>query len=329
MAYLSDLRKILGSTYDFGTNDTIVGTANGDTINVYGGSDLVVAGAGNDYIFDVRAYNGGNSGNDWILAGNGDDTIVSSLDSVNTYEGGDGTDTLNLIPNTNGVFVDLATGVARDRATLKQSTISTFENVTGSGQTDYLYGNAGANRLVGYNGDDLIRGQDGIDTLYGDRGQDVLFGGNQNDTVYGGEGNDMLYGDNGGDMLFGEAGTDYLIGGAGRDYLSGGTGADTFKFNVVTESGTTGATADMIADFVHLSDKINVADIDARATAAGNQAFTFIGNNNFSAAGQIRYVLDAGSQDTVILFNTDNDAAAEMVIKIDPLVALSAGDFIL
>lgn len=329
MATLSDLRKILGQTFDFGTNDTITGTADADTINIYGGNDLVVAGAGNDYIFDVRSYNGGNSGNDWVLAGDGNDTVVSSLDSINDYEGGTGVDTLNCIPNTNGVFIDLAAGIARDRATLKTSAIGTFENATGSGQTDYLYGDAGANKLVGYNGDDLIRGQDGSDSLYGDRGQDVLFGGNHNDAVYGGEGNDMLYGDNGGDMLFGEAGTDYLIGGAGRDYLSGGAHADTFRFNALTDSGTTALTADMIADFAHLSDKIDIAALDARTTVAGNQAFTFIGSNNFSAAGQIRYVLDAGSQDTVVLFNTDNDAAAEMIIKIDPLVALSAGDFIL
>ena len=80
---------------------------------------------------------------------------------------------------------------------------------------------------------------------------------------------------------------------------------------------------------MHLTDRIDVADIDARATQTGNQAFAFIGTANFSAAGQIRYYLDTQSQDTIVLFNTDNDSAAEMVLRIDPLTALSGTDFVL
>ena len=328
MAIVSDLRKILGNTFDFGTNDDIAGTTVNDTMSMHGGNDRVFGFAGADLIFDNRALNGGSSGYDIVRAGAGDDIVVSSLDTGNEFHGDAGIDTF-IANASNGASIDLALGWAKDRSINVETFLGGFENATGSVLNDYVSGNAQANRLHGNNGDDLLRGRDGNDTLFGGNGQDVLFGGNQNDYVNGNAGNDILYGEAGNDQLFGELGTDTLVGGIGKDYLVGGANADTFKFTSLADSGVTGATADMIADFVHLLDKINVADIDARATQAGNQAFTFIGNNNFTAAGQIRYVLDATSQDTVILLNTDNDSAAEMIIKIDPLVALSAGDFVL
>lgn len=85
----------------------------------------------------------------------------------------------------------------------------------------------------------------------------------------------------------------------------------------------------MLGDFLHLVDRIDVSAIDANALAAGNQAFSFIGTAAFSAAGQIRYVLDQVEHHTFVLLNTDNDAAAEMAVRIDSTTALSTPDFIL
>lgn len=330
MAYLSDLHTILGITLDFNAPELVTGTATDDVINIYAGDNTVVAMGGADIIFDVRAYNGGYSGMDKVFAGEGDDLIVTSLDGGgNEYYGNAGIDTINCIPNGNGVSIDLALGTARDRATLATSTVNGIENAVGTGMSDYLYGDALANRLTGYNGDDLLRGQAGSDSLFGDRGRDVLFGGTQGDLINGGEDADILYGEAGNDTLNGEKGTDILVGGTGKDMLIGGLDADKFAFRALNESGLTAATQDIIADFVHLQDKIDVRDIDAKATVAGNQAFTFIGTAAFSAAGQVRFTLDAATQDTIVLFNNDNDAAAEMAIRIDPLVALTAADFIL
>ena len=259
-----------------------------------------------------------------------DDVIVSSLDSAgNEYHGADGVDTINLVPNGNGVLVDLAAGIARDRATLATSALFTIENAVGTGMSDYLYGSAGANILNGYDSDDLIYGRGGADTLIGDRGRDVLFGGTGVDFVSGGDGADMLYGEAGADMLAGGAAGDFLIGGAGHDTLLGGTGADRFEYRALNESGLTLATADKIGDFAHLTDRIDVRDIDANAILGGNQAFVFRGQNAFTGAGQVRYVLDAAEQDVVVLFNTDNDAQAEMTIRIDTVFAMTAGDFVL
>ena len=330
MAYITDLRTILGITVDTSTPDYLFGTADADVINVYAGDNAVSALAGNDVIFDVRAYDGGYSGRDMVYGGAGNDLIVSSLDGAgNEYVGDADEDTLNLIPNSNGVFVDLEAGIARDRATLATSTVHTIENVVGTAMSDYLYGDTLANKLSGYNGDDLLSGRSGNDQLMGDRGRDVLFGGTGSDVLNGGADADILYGEAGADTLIGEAGNDTLVGGTGRDVLIGGLNADRFELRALNHSGVTTATMDTIVDFQHLVDKIAVSDIDANALLGGNQAFTFRGDAAFNAAGQVRYVLDAANQATIVLFNTDNDAGAEMAIRLGTVVALTAGDFVL
>lgn len=331
MAYLNDLHVLIGGiVIDLYAPELVTGTATDDTITIYGGDNTVVALGGEDLILDVRAYNGGYSGMDTVLGGDGDDVIITSLDgSGNEYFGEAGADLINCIPNGNGVYVDLALGIARDRATLATSLVNGIENAIGTGMSDYIYGDTLNNRLFGNDGDDLLRGQAGRDELFGGRGRDVLFGGTQDDVLKGGEDADILYGEAGLDVLGGDAGNDILVGGTGKDTLIGGLGADRFAYRAQNESGISLATQDVIADFVHLQDKIDVRDIDAKVTVAGNQNFTFIGTAAFSAAGQVRFTLDAATQDTIILFNTDSDRAAEMSIRIDPLFAPTAADFIL
>lgn len=330
MAYLSDLRFRNGHWIDTATPDYIFGTNDADTINVYAGDNAVSALGGNDVIFDVHSYAGGYSGADKIYAGAGDDLIVTSLDGPrNQYEGETGIDTLNCIPNLHGVIVNLTSHSAQDRTTGDVSEVWSIENVTGSGYNDILTGDAKDNALRGYNGADWLFGEAGHDLLWGGRGHDVLYGGADADTLYGEDGLDWLHGEAGADALWGGADNDHLDGGLGRDSLWGEGGADVFEFWTLADSGATIATSDTIGDFVHLVDRIDVSAIDARANQTGNQAFTFIGTAAFSAAGQIRYVVSQQSQDTFIAFNTDNDATAEMVIRLDPMTALSAQDFVL
>ncbi len=246
MAIINDLRFINGQWIDNEVPDYLFGTQTGDTITVYAGNNAVSAYGGNDVIFDVRSFSGGYSGADQIYGGEGDDLIVSSLDGAgNYYDGEAGVDTLNLIPNSNGVSVDLANHFARDRSSGATSEVWNIENVTGSSMNDYLYGDANANRLVGYNGDDLIRGQGGNDNVNGGRGHDVLFGGTGNDGVYGEDDGDMLYGEAGNDFLNGGLGDDFLIGGTGLDHMVGGAGSDDFLFKKLSDSGN-GNAADQI-----------------------------------------------------------------------------------
>ena len=63
----------------------------------------------------------------------------------------------------------------------------------------------------------------------------------------------------------------------------GGPGDDTFFFDDFYASGTLGDDADIIQDFAQ-GDLIDVSAIDASQGGAGDQRFTFIGNDAFSGA---------------------------------------------
>ena len=85
--------------------------------------------------------------------------------------------------------------------------------------------------------------------------------------IYGNVGNDVITGSTAGDTLFGGQGDDLIVGNvngaanngvntvAGHDVMTGGAGADTFVQTAAT-TGNTGATADVITDFVSGEDKI-------------------------------------------------------------------------
>ncbi|NJM29667.1 MAG: hypothetical protein HC855_05815, partial [Rhizobiales bacterium] len=128
--------------------------------------------------------------------------------------------------------------------------------------------------------------------------------------------------------LTGNAANNILTGGLGRDILTGNAGFDRFDFNATAESAVT---ADIITDFnagtnASLIDRIDVATIDADITLAGNQAFVFGGA---FTAGHIRAIQSGAN--VVLQFNTDADAAVEMILLLNNVVVgnLNAGDFIL
>ncbi len=103
--------------------------------------------------------------------------------------------------------------------------------LSGSSQSDILYG---------YGLDDILSGLEGDDFLYGGEGDDLLFGGDGMDEIAGGSHDDQLFGGAGIDSLDGEDGIDYLSGGdevssdgadAEGDQLTGGTGLDMLEGN--------------------------------------------------------------------------------------------------
>ena len=129
----------------------------------------------------------------------------------------------------------------------------------------------------------------GLDNvMLGNSGRNTLDGGQGRDELRGGEENDFLFGGANDDTLFGDGGVDRLVGSTGADKLTGGAGADTFEFRAPDDSGFKGAAADEILDFsAAQADKIDLSQIDANSLVTGDQAFTFIGNNNaFSGAGR-------------------------------------------
>lgn len=174
---------------------------------------------------------------------------------------------------------------------------------------------------------DLINGDSFVDVMFGKGGNDTLRGFDGDDTLRGGLGNDTLVGGNGNDLLLGQGGSDILIGGTGRDVMTGGAATDRFDFNSLAESGLTGATRDRITDFVHLTDDLDLATIDAKAGMAGNNTFTFRGTLAFNAEGQVR-VVQSGAH-TIVQLNTAGSSGAEMTIQLDNVTAagLTPADF--
>jgi Ca2+-binding RTX toxin-like protein len=176
--------------------------------------------------------------------------------------------------------------------------------------------------------------------INGTGGADRLSGTGAGETLSGLGGNDRLAG-NGGD--------DRLDGGLGADVLSGGQGRDVFVFLSVSHSapgqsgyvnnGAYSAIAgqgqrDIITDFTHGQDRIDLSAIDANMAIAGNQAFSWRGFGNFSSApGQlIEKMFDqAGTANdkTVIYGDVNGDARADFQIELTGLKALVAGDFVL
>ncbi|MEA3065601.1 MAG: serralysin [Sphingomonadales bacterium] len=140
-------------------------------------------------------------------------------------------------------------------------------------------------------------------------------------TMFGGAGNDVLIGGDGADLLYG---------GLGKDNLTGGAGADTFQFRDTAQSSV--ANPDAILDFLSGTDKIDVHLIDADTSAAGDQAFHWIGANAFTgggAAGELRAFESGGTW--FVEGDTDGNGSADFTIAVTsqsgtPLVP---GDFIL
>jgi serralysin len=76
-------------------------------------------------------------------------------------------------------------------------------------------------------------------------------------------------------------------------------------------------------------DRIDVGEIDAQTNVAGNNTFSFIGQNAFSStqSGQIRFYNADGN--TYIQFNTDLDSTPEMTIALRGDYSLTSLDFLL
>ena len=170
-------------------------------------------------------------------------------------------------------------------------------------------------RLSGDDGDDNMQGNDGNDTLNGGLGNDGLDGGAGNDTLNGDAGNDYLGGGEGNDILNGGLGNDVFVGGAGKDTLTGGAGADAFFFTALTDS--TSAAIDKITDFsLADGDYINLSQIDANTTTAGDQAFSFV-NSFTKQAGQATLTYDAASNTSTFSADVDGDGVADFVLQIN------------
>lgn len=231
------------------------------------------------------------------------------------------------------------------------------DRLDGGGGADILYGGTGNDLYIVDNAQDRVREvlDQGIDNVFsavtytltanvetltltgtaaingiGNGLDNALNGNGAVNVLKGGDGIDLLRGLGGNDILQGGAGDDRFDGGAGNDMLTGGLGADKFLFDsagLATSIST--RSAERITDFHHAEgDKIDLHAIDANGALAGDTAFTFIGSAAFShAAGQLRAAFVGTS--TFLYADSNGDAVADFLIRLDGRVNLVADDLIL
>lgn len=181
------------------------------------------------------------------------------------------------------------------------------------GGNDFYSSNGGGNDVVlAGAGNDVVRGSIGRDNFSGEGGNDFLIGGGGNDKLNGGNGNDTL------------------DGGSGVDTLTGGAGADRFDYNALAESGLGAGNRDIIQDFQHGVDKLDLSTIDANANLAGNQAFTFIGGAEFGFhAGEMRTFVSSVTGNLCVAVDVHGDGKSDLNIELPGVSVLSASDIVL
>ncbi len=257
-----------------GGNDTVTAGDGGNKVNGGGGDNSITTGAGRDSIHT-------RTGNDTVITGgDADVTMVSGgLDSVDSGAGHDHL-IVKYATATSGVIGTLSGGTLAsgysgsvadsDGNSVTYSATESFRVTTGAGNDDITTGG----------GRDLLSTRGGNDRLDSGAGRDQLFGG---------------------------GGSDTLIGGKGVDELFGGQGVDVFRFRSLGDSNPGGM--DVIGDLQSV-DSIDVSQLDADTTQAGNQAFNLVGA--FSGqAGQATFLFDAGANQTFLSLDATGDGVAD------------------
>ena len=188
-------------------------------------------GKGDDYIFVDAPFISGGPGNDRLVAGNIEDTIIfgdAGFDFLDGYGWNDtlygGADADYLFGHQGHDWLDGGTGADRMEGTTGDDTC--IVDNTG----DLALENAGQGKdtvltSVSYT---LAFGQE-FEALRHDGGNStaaINLTGNDFTQRINGNNDNIIRGEGGNDTLVGYGGNDTLLGGAGADYLSGGAGTD-------------------------------------------------------------------------------------------------------
>lgn len=108
--------------------------------------------------------------------------------------------------------------------------------------------------------------------------------------------------------------------------MNGGAGADRFVFSAFADS--TIAKFDVVQDFVHGTDMIEIALIDANASKKGDQAFAFAGQNSSVVANSVTWYESGGN--TFVQADVNGNTGADLLIQLTGTnLNLSASDFLL
>jgi Ca2+-binding RTX toxin-like protein len=342
-AYELQGREGADQLYGYYSDDVLDGGAGADYMRGYGGNDTyyvddggdqVVEESGVDQVFASITYTLGSAIEGLTLigelglsgTGNGLSNSISGNSAGNGLYGLDGSDTL--FGNGGDDYLDGGTGVdvmfggdGADSYVLDNSSDTISEQVGGGIDTvicgfDYVLGATLENLTLtgtaavdgrGNDHDNIINGNDGKNTLRG------------------GDGADELAGFLGNDKLLGGLGDDSLSGGQGKDKLTGDVGADKFWFRSV--GGTIASAPDTVTDFnAAEGDYIDLLDMDANSTLAGDQAFFFGGSSFTGAAGELIQTFNNGK--TTLKGDVNGDGVADFAIIFSNGAVLEAANFI-
>jgi len=354
--YGKDMRdKIYGRRND----DRLYGGYDDDTLWGEDGNDWLFGEQDDDTLYggngDDRLTGG--EGFDSLVGGNGNDVYVidDSFDSIDDQ--GALTDIDSVIIRGNITSYVLRNGI--ENGTLEGTSGIVL---TGNQGNNNLTGNTNSNVLNGGDGNDKLNAADGNDTVNGGDGNDMIIGGDGRgtDLYIGGKGVDsvdystvstnplninLATGQVSGlsvgtdtlqsienviagsqnDIIIGSSANNFITGAAGSDQLTGGAGADTFVYLAANDSTFTTAGRDTIRDFNGgAGDRIVLSSIDSNSKAAGNQAFKFIGNANFSGvSGELRFASGVLSADI------NGDKTGDFAIALSNVTALNGAWLVL
>ncbi|NGO52225.1 M10 family metallopeptidase C-terminal domain-containing protein [Allomesorhizobium camelthorni] len=248
-------------------------------------------GSGNDVITGNATSNGlwGGAGNDTFYGREGNDCLRGGP-GADWLDGGSGADMANYW-GAAATSAAKGTGIIADLAWQGLNT-----------------GEAAGDRYVS------------IEQLYGSTFNDDLRGDGSSNLICGGPGGDVIYGRGSNDQIQGGDGHDVLIGGYGGDWLHGGKGPDIFLFQGIGDSLPT--QRDTIADFSSGLDKIDLRRLDANRNEAGDQAFSFIGDSEFTgSAGELQF------RDGMLSGDVDADRMVDFQVQLTNVSVLIESDF--
>ena len=265
----ADIREVFGAASQVGENVSIDLGDNGsvlientqldDLIN----DENIVLRTGE---IDIGPPIEGTTGDDVLVGTDAANTFIDS-DGLDAYDGGAGTDRLNLAFRTEGVTAFLDEAVVDNPsaapvqsgnftvnplpagttdATALQESLIDIEDITGTNFDDFLVGNAEDNVILGGRGNDLIDGVSGNDILDGGAGTDTIsFLTSPNAVTFDlsrqrgvqdlGPGLDVILnfenvvGSQFDDTLTGDDGNNNIKGGLGNDVIEGGMGSDRLE----------------------------------------------------------------------------------------------------
>ncbi|ESQ73918.1 M10 family metallopeptidase C-terminal domain-containing protein [Asticcacaulis sp. AC402] len=307
---------LLGSTDINGTGNSlsndIIGNTGDNTLRGGGGADSINGGSGNDSIWNT------NFADHTLVGGSGNDTIGGGFSYGGTWDGGSGSDRVDMTLHNFAASYSLTSGTYT--TTGGTQNILNFEHVNAGNQNDTILGSDAVNTLYGNGGNDLISGQAGDDNVYGGDGDDTLIGSSGDDYLNAGEA-----GTNAGDVLSGSDGNDIILssgngnytGGSGNDTIfagitngfgpediDGGTGIDllvasTFTGNYAINL-TTGETNFFYESFIGFEDVITGNGNDTvTGTSGANDITTGAGNDSINGGAGVDDINGGAGDDTI------------------------------